>query len=58
MLFRSNLELALVCCSEDADPSCAASTLNNEEYASLLDAAMRYPDKQVKLLTCLPRELV
>ncbi|DBA90737.1 TPA: hypothetical protein ACH3X1_003947 [Trebouxia sp. C0004] len=34
---------------EDADPSCSASTLSNEEYASLLDAAMRFPDKQVGL---------
>ncbi|KAL3134335.1 hypothetical protein ABBQ38_006592 [Trebouxia sp. C0009 RCD-2024] len=32
---------------EEADPSCSASTLSNEEYASLLDAAMRFPDKQV-----------
>ncbi len=39
----------LVCCSEEADPSCSASTLSNEEYASLLDAAMRFPDKQVHL---------
>ncbi|DBB12013.1 TPA: hypothetical protein ACH3X3_006131 [Trebouxia sp. C0006] len=31
---------------EEADPSCSASTLSNEEYASLLDAAMRFPDKQ------------
>ena len=42
----------LVCCSEEADPSCSASTLSNEEYASLLDAAMRYPDKQVQLVIC------
>ena len=42
----------LVCCSEEADPSCSASTLSNEEYASLLEAAMRYPDQQVQLLTC------
>ncbi|KAL0021239.1 hypothetical protein WJX79_007883 [Trebouxia sp. C0005] len=34
---------------EEADPSCSASTLSNEEYASLLDAAMCYPDKQVGL---------
>ncbi|DBA84416.1 TPA: hypothetical protein ACH3X1_006052 [Trebouxia sp. C0004] len=27
---------------EEADPSCFASTLSNEEYASLLDAAMRF----------------
>ncbi|DBA92460.1 TPA: hypothetical protein ACH3X1_002693 [Trebouxia sp. C0004] len=33
--------------SEGADPSCSASTLSNEEYASLLEAAMRYPDKQL-----------
>ncbi|KAL3144589.1 hypothetical protein ABBQ32_004313 [Trebouxia sp. C0010 RCD-2024] len=32
---------------EGADPSSSASTLSNEEYASLLEAAMRYPDKQV-----------
>ena len=38
-----------MCCSEEADPSCSASTLSNEEYASLLDAAMRFPDKQVHL---------
>ncbi|KAL3134308.1 hypothetical protein ABBQ38_006570 [Trebouxia sp. C0009 RCD-2024] len=38
----------LVCCSEEADPSCSR-TLSNEEYASLLDAAMRFPDKQVGL---------
>ncbi|KAL3136159.1 hypothetical protein ABBQ32_007176 [Trebouxia sp. C0010 RCD-2024] len=37
----------LACCSEEADPSCSASTLSNEEYASLLDAAMRFPGKQV-----------
>ncbi|KAL3160455.1 hypothetical protein ABBQ32_010774 [Trebouxia sp. C0010 RCD-2024] len=34
---------------EGADPSCSASTLSNEEYASLLEAAIRYPDKQVGL---------
>ncbi|DBA83811.1 TPA: hypothetical protein ACH3X1_006334 [Trebouxia sp. C0004] len=34
---------------EEADPSCSASTLSNEEYASLLDAAMRFPDRQVGL---------
>ncbi|KAL0047714.1 hypothetical protein WJX82_010234 [Trebouxia sp. C0006] len=34
---------------EAADPSCSASTLSNEEYSSLLDAAMRFPDKQVGL---------
>ncbi|KAL3144573.1 hypothetical protein ABBQ32_004298 [Trebouxia sp. C0010 RCD-2024] len=34
---------------EEADPSCSASTLSNEEYASLFDAAMRFPDKQVGL---------
>jgi len=28
----------LVCFSEEADPSCSASTLSNEEYSSLLDA--------------------
>ncbi|KAL3154348.1 hypothetical protein ABBQ32_013828 [Trebouxia sp. C0010 RCD-2024] len=33
----------------EADPSCSASTLSNEEYASLLDSAMRFPDKQVGL---------
>ena len=32
---------------EDADPSSCASTLSDEEYASVLDAAMRYPDQQV-----------
>ena len=37
----------MLVCSEEADPSCSASTLSNEEYASLLDAAMRFPDKQV-----------
>ena len=31
----------LECCSKEADPSCSASTLSNEEYASPLDAAMR-----------------
>ncbi|DBA77959.1 TPA: hypothetical protein ACH3X1_009119 [Trebouxia sp. C0004] len=35
---------------EEADPSCSASTLSNEEYASLLDAAMRFPDKQILAL--------
>ncbi|KAL3138358.1 hypothetical protein ABBQ32_006161 [Trebouxia sp. C0010 RCD-2024] len=40
----------LACCSEEADPSCSASTLSNEEYASLLDAAMRFPDKQILAL--------
>ncbi|KAL0025005.1 hypothetical protein WJX77_010916 [Trebouxia sp. C0004] len=34
---------------KEADPSCSASTLSNEEYSSLLDAAMRFPDKQVGL---------
>ncbi|DBB01051.1 TPA: hypothetical protein ACH3X1_000951 [Trebouxia sp. C0004] len=34
---------------EEADPSCSASILSNEEYASLLEAAMRCPDKQVGL---------
>ena len=48
----------LVSCSEEADPSCSASTLSNDEYASLLDAAMRYPDKQVKLLICFPHDVV
>ena len=43
------LRCMLVCCSEEADPSCSASTLSTEEYASLLDAAMRFPDKQVNL---------
>ncbi len=33
--------------SEDTDHSYAASTLSDEEYAALLDAAMRFPDKQV-----------
>ncbi|KAL3144258.1 hypothetical protein ABBQ32_004031 [Trebouxia sp. C0010 RCD-2024] len=37
---------------EEADPSCSASTLSNEEYASLLDAAMRFPDKQVRPCAC------
>ncbi|DBA77964.1 TPA: hypothetical protein ACH3X1_009124 [Trebouxia sp. C0004] len=32
--------------SEEADPSCSAGTLSNEEYASLLEAAMRFLDKQ------------
>ncbi|DBA96412.1 TPA: hypothetical protein ACH3X1_015308 [Trebouxia sp. C0004] len=35
---------------EEADPSCSASTLSNKEYASLLDAAMRFPDKQILAL--------
>ena len=48
----------LVSCSEGADPSCSASTLSNEEYASLLEAAMRYPDKQVKLLMCFFHDVV
>ena len=39
----------LVCCSEEADPSCSANTLSNKEYASLLNAAMRFPDKEVRL---------
>ena len=34
-------------CTEDADPSSSASTLSEEEYASVLDAAMRYPEQQV-----------
>ena len=34
--------------SEDTDHSYAASTLSDEEYAALLDAAMRFPDKQVR----------
>ena len=50
MPLRSHERCMLVCCSEEADPSCSASTLSNEEYASLLDAAMRFPDKQVHLL--------
>ncbi len=48
----------LVCCSEEVDPSCSASTLSNEEYASLLDAAMRFPDKQVQLLICYFHDVV
>ncbi len=47
----------LVCFSEEADPSCSASTLSNEQYSSLLDAAMRFPDKQVQLLMCLPHDV-
>ena len=47
------IDLWHLACSEDADPSCSASTLSNEEYASLLDAAMRFPDKQVKHVMCL-----
>ena len=46
-----------MCFSEAADPSCSASTLSNEEYSSLLDAAMRFPDKQVQLLICLPHDV-
>ena len=34
--------------SEDTDHSYAASTLSDEEHAALLDAAMRFPDKQVQ----------
>ncbi|KAL3135265.1 hypothetical protein ABBQ38_006238 [Trebouxia sp. C0009 RCD-2024] len=34
---------------EEPDPSCSASTLSSEKYASLLKAAMCYPDKQVGL---------
>ena len=41
---RSCRDVHACCCSEDADPSCSAITLSSEEYASLLDAAMRYPD--------------
>ena len=44
-----SLRCMLVCCSEEADPSCSDSTLSNEEYASLLDATMRFPDMQVNL---------
>ncbi|DBA85720.1 TPA: hypothetical protein ACH3X1_005289 [Trebouxia sp. C0004] len=47
MPLRSHERCMLVCCSEEADPSCSASTLSNEEYASLLDAAMRFFDKQM-----------
>ena len=47
----------LVCFSEEADPSCSASTLSNEEYSSLLDAAMHFPDKQVQVLICLPHDV-
>ena len=47
----------LVCFSEEADPSCSASTLSNEEYSSLLDAGMRFPDKQVQVLICLPHDV-
>ncbi|KAL3134237.1 hypothetical protein ABBQ38_006668 [Trebouxia sp. C0009 RCD-2024] len=43
---RAQTATAEVCQSEGADPSCSATTLSNEEYASLLEAAMRYPDKQ------------
>ena len=46
MPLRSH-ERCMLVCSKEADPSCSASTLSNEEYASLLDAAMRFPDKQV-----------
>ncbi|KAK9807026.1 hypothetical protein WJX72_010974 [[Myrmecia] bisecta] len=35
--------------SDDADPSCSSTTLSAEEYAQLLEAAMRYPDQQVGL---------
>ncbi|DBB10688.1 TPA: hypothetical protein ACH3X3_007189 [Trebouxia sp. C0006] len=49
MPLRSHERCMLVCFSEEADPSCSASTLSNEEYSSLLDAAMRFPDKQVGL---------
>jgi len=49
MPLMSHERCMLVCYSEEADPSCSASTLSNEEYASLLDAAMRFPDKQVHL---------
>ncbi|KAK9803032.1 hypothetical protein WJX72_008911 [[Myrmecia] bisecta] len=35
--------------SYDADPSCSSTTLSAEEYAELLEAAMRYPDQQVGL---------
>ncbi|KAK9823177.1 hypothetical protein WJX72_000856 [[Myrmecia] bisecta] len=35
--------------SEGADPSCSSTTLSAEEYAALLDTAMRYPDQQVGL---------
>ncbi|KAK9830084.1 hypothetical protein WJX72_009688 [[Myrmecia] bisecta] len=35
--------------SDDADPSCSSTTLSAEEYAELLEAAMRYPDQQVGL---------
>ena len=49
MPLRSHERCMLVYCSEEADPSCFASTLSNEEYASLLDAAMRFSDKQVHL---------
>ncbi|DBB02851.1 TPA: hypothetical protein ACH3X1_013458 [Trebouxia sp. C0004] len=53
MPLRSHERYMLVCCSEEADPSCSASTLSNEEYASMLDAAMRFPDKQVMhLMRC------
>jgi len=48
----------LVCFSEEADPSCSASTLSNEEYSSLLDAAMRFPDKQVQVLICYFHDVV
>ena len=47
----------LVCFSEEADPSCSASTLSNEVYSSLLDAGMRFPDKQVQVLICLPHDV-
>lgn len=34
---------------EDVDPSCAATLLSSEERETLLDAAMRFPDTQVRL---------
>ena len=46
------LQSILEQCSEGAEPSCSANTLINKRYASLLEAAMRYPDKHVNLLTC------
>lgn len=57
MPLRSHERCMLVCFSEEADPSCSASTLSNEQYSSLLDAAMRFPDKQVQLLMCLPHDV-
>ena len=42
----------LVCCNQEADSSCNATTLNNKVSACLLEAAMHHPYNLVQVRTC------